>query len=581
VRRLVVIARPAIANAQLALVSVLLSYVAMGHAAFRAFLPVAPPARTAVAKPRDTFHRLTYLGWNQGLLAIVAGLAASFLLFGYFVIYWRNADMDFMVIYSALAMNDGKPQHFLDHTAYLTILTIKSWFCLLHDLGLLDAWTLQQIPPPTDATAFDTAMAQAVCAGRVLAFLIATGCVLIFAGLSRLILRDWRVAMLATLAFALSGGVAVHLRILRSELVAAMPVIFALMILIAVGRRAMPVRPLLIALAAFLCVLGLENKVQAILLIGVLPLVLLPFGSAAGASVGVWRNTPAAWLATLLATAAAIAAAWAAWPLIATGIDRTLLDAANFKPLLLGRYGIYQVGLLALIGAGMIAYAKIWRVSATETNASIASVGFGAAIALLVLDLDYNTSDVIAVINPLEKMLTFADANTSSAAGGSNPLAVVWLLLDGLSSVVARDTFVLHSSPRPTVFLTWLIAPGIVVAWRRGETLAALQALVLLLAALAIETLEVRRGLKSEYFIFTDPLIILSGAILLDCLRDLRFHRSAYPIAATLFALHIAVGQAEPVKYALKRNGPQSICEWSGYYMPLLPLPWCSLSGSR
>jgi hypothetical protein len=533
-------------------------------------------APTAIPRPRDTFDRLTFLGWNGGLLAIVAGLASSFLLFGYFVIYWRNADMDFMVIYSALAMNDGKPQHFLDHTAYLTILTIKSWFRLLHDLGLLDAWTLPRIPHATDATAFDAAMTQAVRAGRVLAFLIATGCVLIYAGLSRLILRDRRVAMLATLAFALSGGVAVHLRILRSELVAAMPVIFALMILIAAGRRATPARPLLMALAGFLCVLGLENKVQAILLIGVLPVVLLPFGGAAGASVGFWRNTPAALLVALLATIAATAAVWAAWPLLATGFDRPLLDAANFKPLLLNRYGIYQIALLALIATAMIAYAAIWRVSATETIASIAAVAAGAAVALFVLDVDYNASNVIAVVNPLEKMLTFADANTSSAAGGANPFAVVWLLLDGLLSVLARDTFVLHSSPRPTVFLTWLIVPGVVVAWRRGERLAALQASALMLAALAIETLEVRRGLKSEYFIFTDPLIILSAAILLDCLRDLRFHRLAYPIAATLFALHIAVGQAEPIKYAFKRTGPQSICAWSGYYAPLLPLPWCS-----
>ena len=93
------------------------------------------------------------------------------------------------------------------------------------------------------------------------------------------------------------------------------------------------------------------------------------------------------------------------------------------------------------------------------------------------------------------------------------------LLLDGLASVLARYTFVLHSSPRPTVFLTWLIVPGIVYAWRRGERLAAIQALLLLLAAIGIDTLGVRRGLKSEYFIFTDPLIILSGAILLDSLQ--------------------------------------------------------------
>jgi hypothetical protein len=85
----------------------------------------------------------------------------------------------------------------------------------------------------------------------------------------------------------------------------------------------------------------------------------------------------------------------------------------------------------------------------------------------------------------------------------------------------------------------------------------------------------VRRGLKSEYFIFTDPLIILSGAILLDCLTDLRFRKWTHPVGVTLFALHIAVGQAEPVKYAFMRRGPEAICEWNPYYMPQLPLPWC------
>jgi hypothetical protein len=160
-------------------------------------------------------------------------------------------------------------------------------------------------------------------------------------------------------------------------------------------------------------------------------------------------------------------------------------------------------------------------------------------------------------------------------------LGILLLLLDGAASVLARYTFVLHSSARPTVFLTWLIVPGIIFAWRRGERLAAIQALVLLLAAIGIDALGVRRGLKSEYFIFTDPLIIIAGAILLDCLSDLRFHKWAYPVAATLFGLHIAVGQAEPIKYALKRSGPESTCQWSRYYLPLLPLPWCAPSPTR
>src|SRR6266446_4990817 len=522
-------------------------------------------ATAATAKPhtdtaKDAFDRLTFLGWRTGLTAIVAGLAASFFLFGYALIYWRNADMDFMVIYNALVLNDGKPQLFFDHTAYLTILSLKLWFQLLHALGLLDGYSLSAIPPASNAAAFDAAMTGAVRAGRVLA---------------------WLIALMATFAFAFSGGIAVHSRILRSELVAACPVIFALMVLIVVGRSSNIARPLWMAVAAGLCVLGLENKVQAILLIGALPLLMLPFGSPKSASVASWRNTRSSWFAAGFTAVAAIASASAVWPLISVGFDRALLDAAHFHPLLLGRFGLYQPALLALIAACMIAYAATWQVSAAETLASMFAVATGASIALLVLDVQYDTNNVIAVLSPLEKMLTFADANTTDVASGSSLSGILLLLFDGMASVLARYSFVLHPSPRPTVFLTWLIVPGIVLAWRRGDRLVAIQALALLLGAIGIDALGVRRGLKSEYFIFTDPLIIIAGAILLDRLSELRFRKWAYPLAVTLFGLHIAVGQAEPIKYALKRSGPESTCEWSRYYLPLLPLPWCTAPPTR
>src|SRR5271154_2798424 len=106
-------------------------------------LPQAGPAK-------DAFDRLTFLGWRRGLTAIAAGLAVSFFLFGYAVIYWRNADMDLAVVYNALILNDGRSQAFFGHPAYLTILSVKSWFQLLHAVGLLDAWSLPAIPPASD-----------------------------------------------------------------------------------------------------------------------------------------------------------------------------------------------------------------------------------------------------------------------------------------------------------------------------------------------------------------------------------------------------------------------------------------------
>jgi hypothetical protein len=537
--------------------------------------PSSPAHSTHEPTAKDSFDRMTFLGWRNGLLAIVAGFTASFFLFGYALVYWRNADMDFMVVYNALVLNDGKPQQFFDHTAYLTILSVQFWFRLLHELGLLDAWTLSSMPPASTPAAFDAAMTSAVRAGRLLAWLTATGCVLIFAILVRRVVRDWRVALIATFALAFSGGVAIHARILRSELVAAFPALFALLILIVIGRRAGIMRPLGMAFAAGLCVLGLENKVQAILLIAALPIVILPFGGAGSRSVAFWRNPASAWPATAIAALAAAAAASAAYPLVEIGFDRALLDAAQFHPLFLGRYGVYQAVLTILIGACMALYAAIWRITAAEALASVFAVAAGALVALLALKVEFNAKDVIAVVNPLEKMLSFTDAGTADLANGASFKAIVAPLFEGLISVIARYTFVLHSSPRPTVFLTWLIVPGIAVAWRRGERQAAIQALLLLLAAIGIDALGVRRGLKSEYFVFTDPLIIVAGAILLDRMSDFRFHRWAYPIAATLVGLHIVISQAEPVKYALKRAGPEVVCEWSSYHLPLLPLPWC------
>lgn len=531
-------------------------------------------------QPRDAFARLTPFGWNGGLAFILALLAASFFLAGYFVIYWRNADMDFMIVYNALVMNDGKPQAFFDHPSYFTILSVKWWFQAMHSLGLLDAWKLSSIPSALNVPAFDAAMTSAVRAGRIVAWLTATIFVIGFAALARRIFSDWRIALLATFAFAFSGGMAVHMRILRSELIAACLFTLALMLLIAVSRSANNWRPLALAGAAALCVLGMENKVQIILLIAALPVIMLPFGTADGASTAFWRGS-AAWIAVLFSAIAAGAMLALAWPLIAAGLEPESIDIAQLHALIAGRFGIYQIALLGWVGVGMIAFAAVWRISATETLASMFAVAAGASLGLLALYIEFDPQNAVAVINPIEKMLVFADAPATSATEGGKIWAAIALLFDGVKSVLQRYTFVLFTSPRPTVFLTWLVIPGIVCAWLRGERQVAIQAALLMLSAIGIDALGVRRNLKAEYFILTDPLIILAGALLLEKMSDLRFSRWAYPIGVALIAAHVAISQAEPVKHVLKRSGPEYICEWNEYYEPLLPMPWCDKPPKR
>ncbi|MEH2509254.1 hypothetical protein V1291_000608 [Nitrobacteraceae bacterium AZCC 1564] len=544
-------------------------------------VPTSVEITPALETRPDAFKRLTPFGWSGGIAVILGCLAASFFLAGYFVIYWRNADMDFMIVYNALVLNDGKPQAFFDHPSYFTILSVKLWFQFMHALGLLDAWKLSSIPSALNIPAFDAAMTSAIRAGRVVAWLTTSVFVLAYAALAKHLVRDWRIALLSTFAFAFSGGIAVHMRILRSELIAGCLFTFAFMLLIIVGRRATSWRPLAVAAAAALCVLGMENKVQAVLLIAALPVMLLPFGAQTSPSTAFWDDSARAWLASTVAAVAAGVLFYLAYPLIVAGLDPAAIAVAQLHPIIGGMFGIYQLALAVWIVLGMLVYAAWWRISISETLASMFAVIAGASFGLLALYLQYDPQNLVAVINPIEKMLVFADAPATTAVDGGKAFAAISLLFDGVVSVLKRYSFILFSSPRPTVFLTWLIAPGIIYALLKGERQVALQASLLLLAAIGIDALGVRRGLKAEYFMFTDPLIIIAGTVLLDRLSHLRFAKWAYPIGAALIVAHVAVSQAEPIKHVMKRSGPEYICDWNQTYEPELPMPWCDLPPKR
>src|SRR6202165_3224938 len=191
------------------------------------------------------------------------------------------------------------------------------------------------------------------------------------------------------------------------------------------------------------------------------------------------------------------------------------------------------------IGVGMLAFPKIWRICLTETLTAMFAAIAGASLGILALLIEFNASNVVVLINPLEEMVTFADPSATSAVSSGDLLVAFGLFVSGVIGVLQRYTFVLFSSPRPTVFLTWLIFPGIVYSWRRGERQAAAQAALLMLCAIGIDSLGIRRGLKVEYFILTDPLIIIAGLVLLDRLTDLRFHKWSYPVGVALVSLAV------------------------------------------
>lgn len=519
----------------------------------------------------DALQPLTLLGWRGGLVAIFVGLLLTYPVFSYPVPYWRHGDMDLTSIYNAFLLNDGKPQEYFDHPAYFNIVATALWLKLLHAIGLIQAYSLSTMPPASDGAAFAAAMTGAVRAGRALTMLLALAMVAGFAFLIRRIISDWRIALMAVFALALSGGVALHLDRLRSELLSAMPVIFAVILLIEAARRATPTRPMWLAMAALFCGLGMESKVQAILLIAGLPVMLMPFGSAATASVAPWQSFRASLVPIAALAVATAIAAWAASPIIAAGLDPELIRKIYMQPFHGLPYGAIGLAIMTWVVIGMLVFAYVWRVSPAETLASLLAVALGAFVSLLALKLVWHPANAAAVINPIERMMSYAipyDTDANLQKLGSSLLADIGLVL-------ARLSYVFHTSFRPAVFLMWLVIPGVIYAWIKGERALALQTGALMAVVFGIDLLGARRGLKPEYWIFTDPLIIIAGAMLLEKFPHVRRARYAMAIALALFVAHIAVSQASRVRVVISRSGPDPICTWNNFYMPQMKLPFC------
>jgi hypothetical protein len=516
------------------------------------------------------FDRLVRVNWTGQLLITFGGMIASFFIAGFWYPYWRVGDMDMFVVYNAFLLNDHQPQAYFDHPGYLPILLLSYWLRALHGIHLISADSLSTLPPASDATAFNAALMQATQAGRVLSLLLAMGVVAAFAYLLRAFIRDPRIAGLGAFLFAFSGGMAMLMRTMRTELLSAgLFAIALLMMLVAARRGPTPWRPAVVGLAAALITLGIQSKIQIFFLICALPVLLLPFGPEPALPIkqpdGFWQRPQTAWPALAAAAAIAAIAMYLAKDLLLFGFSHDVGRPVGISAT------IYWAMVAMWIGLGMIAYSIIWRVAVPETLAAMLAALTGCMIGLLALYLRYNPTDVAVVFHPLETMYTWAAASYPQLVSSR-----FLFLLNAIGGVIARRTFFLSSSPRPTIFLEWFVIVATVIAIRRRQWSLVAAVAALMLTDWGIDTLGMGRHLEQAYFLFTDPLAIIAAALLITQLKDLQQHRWAYGAGVALIAVTIVVSQAEPVKHLFKTAGPEVLCEpGMHHYYPRLELPFC------
>ena len=535
---------------------------------------------------RDTtqpFDRLVRFNWPGLFVVTFAGMLTSFLIAGFWYPYWRVADMDFFIVYNSFLLNAHLPQEFFGHPGYLPILLLSYWLRALHGVGIISIDSFSTLPPLSNLTAFGEAWTPATQAGRVLSLIIAMAFVVAFSYLLRALVRDWRIAGLGGVLLAFSGGMEMEMRIIRTELLAAgLFTTGLLMLSVAATRGERPWRPTVIGLASALITLGMQSKVQVFFLICALPILLLPFGSDAMAHPtperGFWNTGRRAWPALAASAAFALFAAYLARNLVILGFS----DIGN-SGLALSAVGIsartYWAIVAIWIGLGMAAYWILWGVATLEALAAAFAALAGSMVGLLALYAHYDPNNVIVVFHPLETMLAFGNAATPQLGSGTSFFSTgrLQFLVEAIARVIARRTFFLSPSPRPTIFLEWFVIAATVIAIRRREWRLVLAVVALILTDWGVDTLNMARHLQLPYFLYTDPLAIIAAALLIANLTDLQQHRWTYPIGFALVAAHVIVSQAEPVKHLFFASGPEVLCTegYPSYYQRLGQFPFC------
>jgi hypothetical protein len=184
---------------------------------------------------------------------------------------------------------------------------------------------------------------------------------------------------------------------------------------------------------------------------------------------------------------------------------------------------------------------------------------------------------VVAVANPVEHLHA-----VSATPGGGAPTTSVadtaGKLLKGVGSALAVHTFFLAPSHRPTLLIEWLAICAAVLLWRRGEKQVALQISVLLLAAFLVDasfTLRRAGSIKVYYTPYTDPLIVLAGALAAARFTEEIFSRAGRKAILAFMAIYVTWGQFEAARATYGQHGKHKVCGVAAPALRRVAVPYC------
>lgn len=424
-----------------------------------------------------------------GLLTVIVGSH------GFMRPTYLNADPDIMYVYEALLINGGQSQDYFDHTGYLYILLLSVWTRLLHILGLVGPFRLQEFAAmPADA--FEAAYHQLVVAGRWLSLIIAGGFIVLLVTTVRRLSGSPLVAAVAALLFAVSPGVVTPALILRPEMLTAL-FAFASFASLAEAARASGVRmPVLLALAAFLAMAAMMTKVQVVPVLLALPVLAIAFGHHHPKVSFPWHRAEGVWLVLV----AALGAAAFGMPAL------TMIFARAF----LHGWPIYQAAIVLGVIVAIGVYAQVYRIDGRTAVIAGASVlaGWSAAQYLHLITNEIQNSSVVASF--IEHMRNFASVPGGDTAKSNLNGVLAKALL--ASSVEPFQPESVRVFPLRVAF--WLALPAAAYLLYVRRYRAACQGALLVGLAYAVEVYCTLRSWNPQYYIFATPWLITGVVVM-------------------------------------------------------------------
>ncbi len=470
--------------------------------------------------------------------------------------YITTSDADLAYVYEALLLNDGLPQWNFDHPGYAYFLLLGLWIQLLYLIGILDVVSFStMIALP--AAEIDSAYGRLVVAGRGLAVLLSMLLVALVFWTVRRITRHDLAAALAALILATSLGVGAQSVILRPEILSVIFCYAAFLGLVSAAQAPEGRAEVLLGGSAFVAVLALATKIQAIFPLLGLPILALFFGRRQDSAMG----PP---------------------PVDGKGIDLTFRLAALamtipaalmiVRAIQIGHSsGAYQAAIAGYIGLAIVTYGIGFSFPARRIINSAAASATGIALGLFFLLLRHDRNNTMVVVNLLDHMLQFAA--TPMAAGQQGLGAFVAEIGSSLAATLRPRLDVTSWLWSPFHLVEWIVLAGAGFALWRGRRSAALRSAALLGLALAIEVVFRLRGFPPRYRIYTDPWTATAlGILIAAALEQSRWRawRMTSSLAAAFGLIAVAGLHSMLPANVVPRDGPENACYQTVSFRPEL-----------